>query len=122
LQVLSPPKRVFVNVSPSPFQVTPTQANYLAVVINELATNSIKYALPERDKVQITVDIALEENMIRFQFQDNGPGYPEEVLKSEHHDVGLYLVQTIVHSSLQGEVILDNDQGAITIIRFKMME
>ena len=122
LQVLSPPKQVFVNVYPSSLQVSPTQANYLAVVINELATNSIKYAMPERDKVQITVSITLEENMIRFQFQDNGPGYPEEVLKSEQHDVGLYLIQTIVHSSLQGEVILDNDQGAITIIRFKMME
>lgn len=121
LHVLSPPQQVLVDVSPSPVQVSPVQANHLALVINELATNSMKYALAERDKVQITVSIALEENMIRFQFQDDGPGYPEAVLKSEHQDVGLYLVQTIVHSSLQGEVTLHNDCGAVTTIRFKMM-
>jgi PAS domain S-box-containing protein len=121
LHVLSPPQQVLVDVSPSPVQVSPVQANHLALVINELATNSMKYALAERDKVQLTVSIALEENTIRFQFQDDGPGYPEAVLKSEHQDVGLYLVQTIVHSSLQGEVTLHNDRGAVTTIRFKMM-
>jgi two-component sensor histidine kinase len=124
LHVLSPSKQILIDVSPSPVRVSPTQANHLALVINELATNSMKYALPERDKVQISVSIALEENVIRFQFQDNGPGYPEEVLKSGHHhnNVGLYLVQTMVHSSLQGEVTFHNDHGAVTVIRFKMME
>jgi PAS domain S-box-containing protein len=120
--VLSPSQQVLVDVSPSPVKVSPTQANHLALVINELATNSLKYALPERNKVQITVRIALEEKMIRLQFQDNGPGYPEAVLKSKHQNVGLYLMQTIVSSSLQGEVALHNDNGAVTVIRFKMMQ
>jgi two-component sensor histidine kinase len=122
LQVLSPVQQVSVEVSPSSIQVFPVQANYLAVVINELATNSAKYALPGRDTTQITVRIAAEENTIHFEFRDDGPGYPEDVLQLKRQNVGLYLMQTIVHNSLQGELSLCNDHGAVTIIRFKAMQ
>ena len=122
LQTLPHDKHVFVDVPASPVQVTSDQAHNLALVINELATNSVKYALPERDKVQITVRIALEKDMIYFEFRDDGPGYPEDVLQSGHQNVGLYLIQTIVHNSLQGELALHNDHGAVTVIRFKMMQ
>jgi PAS domain S-box-containing protein len=121
LHVLSPPQRVLVDVSPSPVEVSPAQANHLALVINELATNSLKYALPKRDKGQITVQITQEENTIWFQFQDDGPGYPEDVLNLEHKNVGLYLIQNIVHNNLHGELTLRNDHGAVTVIRFKQM-
>ena len=120
LQALSPAKRMKVNVSPSPVMVTPAQANNLALIINELATNSMKYALPKRDKAQITVNIAQNENTVMFEFHDNGPGYPAEVLQDNKHDVGLYLIKTLVQNGLQGEVKFHNDRGAVTTISFKV--
>jgi PAS domain S-box-containing protein len=119
LQTLPHDKHVFVDVPVSPVQVTSDQAHNLALVINELATNSIKYALGERDTARITFQSNLDGDVVRCQFQDNGPGYPEEVLRLEQHNVGFDLIQNIVRDSLHGELSLHNDQGAVTIIQFK---
>jgi two-component sensor histidine kinase len=119
LQTLPPDKWVNTNVlSPGLIQVTPRQANNLAMVINELATNVVKYGLLERQTVQITVRMALEDKTVLFEFRDNGPGFPEEVLRSKRQNVGLYLVQNIVSGDMRGEIKLDNDQGAVVAIQF----
>ena len=112
-------KRVSVSVTPSLVRVTPKQANSLALVINELATNTIKHALPSRYTALISICIALEDDTILFEFRDDGPGYPEEVLNLERYNVGLYLIQTMVREGLGGELVLHNDRGAVTTVRFK---
>ncbi len=129
LQGLPYDKRMSVEVSPSPVRVTPKQANSLALVINELATNTVKYALSTGDTGQITVRITDDdegtsppqggESIIIFEFRDDGPGYPEKVLQLERYNVGLYLIQAIVRGDLHGELMLHNDHGAVTRIRFK---
>ena len=113
LQVLPRNKWISVTVTPSPIQVTPKQANSLALVINELATNSGKYAFRGRDTANISVCITCEtttseikpaaqhntnsntEEVIVLEFRDDGPGYPDPVLQLEEHNVGLYLVQAL---------------------------
>jgi two-component sensor histidine kinase len=120
LQMLPRDRRISVDVPPSPVRVTPKQANSLALVINELTTNTVKYALLERPKAYIGVRVALEEDdTILLEFRDDGPGYPEEVLRLERPRVGLYLIQTMVRDDLRGELALRNDRGAVTTIRFK---
>ncbi len=119
LQTLPHDERLSVNVSPSSVQVTPKQANSLALVINELVTNAAKHALPERHTTYISVRIVPEGDTVLFEFRDDGPGYPEEVLQLETRNVGLYLMQTLVHHDLDGELALHNDHGAVTTIRFK---
>jgi two-component sensor histidine kinase len=114
-------KRICVDVTPSPVRVTPQQVNSLALVINELATNAVKYALPERRRAHISVRIALgdEDDAVLFEFRDDGPGYPAEVLQLERHNVGLYLTQIVVRDDLEGELALHNEHGAVTTVRFK---
>jgi PAS domain S-box-containing protein len=119
LQRLPRDKSISVDVSPSPVRVTPDQAHDLALVINELATNTVKHALQERDAVQITVRIGLEDDTVRFEFRDDGPGYSEEVLQLERHNVGFYLMQRVVRATLRGELALHNDRGAVTTLRFQ---
>jgi two-component sensor histidine kinase len=121
LQMLPFDKYVSVDVTPSPVRVPPDQAHNLALVINELATNSVKYALRGRDTAHVAVHIALEGDgdTVRFEFRDDGPGYPDEVLRLERHSIGMELVETIVCHTLGGELALRNDPGAVTLIRFK---
>jgi PAS domain S-box-containing protein len=121
LQALPSDKHVFVDAPPSPALVTPKQANSLALVINELATNTVKYALSDQDTGRITVRISLEDGAFALEFRDNGPGYPPEVLQLERFNVGMHLVQAIVQRELRGEVTFHNDQGAVAIIRFESM-
>ncbi len=117
LQSLPPGQRIRTNINcPDPVYVSPTQANNLAMVINELTTNTVKYALPARQTAQITVHITTEDEVVLFEFRDDGSGFPIEVLNLERHNVGIYLIQRIVQHSLGGTVSFDNDHGAITII------
>ena len=53
-----------------------------------------------------------------FEFRDDGPGFPVDVLDFEHWNVGMYLVQNIVCRDLRGEMTLFNDNGAVITIRF----
>ncbi|MEW5957785.1 MAG: PAS domain S-box protein [Chloroflexota bacterium] len=135
LQVLPTNKRVAVDVSASgPVKVTPKQANSLAMVINELVTNTVKHALREWERGHIRVEIALEDGTMTkssangagynviFEFRDDGPGYPQAVLDQEQGNVGLYLIKNIVTKDLRGELMLRNEQGAVTLIRFKPVE
>jgi two-component sensor histidine kinase len=122
LQTLPHDKRVSVNVSPSLICVTPDAAHNLALVINELATNTVKHAWQGRNDVQITFQTTLKDSAVRTvhcEFRDDGPGYPERVLRLEHHNTGLNMIQSIVSSNLNGGLSLRNDHGAVTVIQFQ---
>lgn len=112
-------KTLFIEIMPSPVCVTADQAHHLALVINELTTNTIKYALCNRDSACVSVRVEVDGKTIQFEFRDDGPGYPEAVLKLGQKNVGLGLAQRIVTKNLGGELTLCNKRGAVTVIRFK---
>ncbi|MDX1520606.1 MAG: GAF domain-containing protein [Anaerolineae bacterium] len=119
LQALPSTKHLSVSVPMSSIYISPKQANSLAIVINELTTNTMKYALTGRAQGQITVEMSLEHDTICVKFCDDGPGYAEDVLSGKKHSVGLYLINNIVHNELRGRVKLSNQNGAVTCIYFK---
>ncbi len=126
LQSLPPDRRVLVDVTTAGVSmVTPREAHNLAIVINELATNVVKYAATTKETTQITLRIALEPDgeTILFEFRDDGPGFPAAVLRSEGRNVGMYIIENTIRHSLRGEITLHNDNGAVVTIRFvKEME
>ena len=119
LRTLPRDKHVTLNVPASPVRVTSDQAHNLALVINELATNAIKYALGEREAVCITCRISQNSTTACCEFRDDGPGYPDKVLHLERHNVGFDLIQNIVRHNLRGKLSLSNDQGAVAVIQFE---
>jgi two-component sensor histidine kinase len=119
LQALPSTKQVRVEIEPSSIRVTAKQANSLTLVINELTTNFVKYALEERTSGQIAVHIELKDDIIYFEFQDDGPGYPADVLLGTQHYVDLYLIRNIVQNDLQGTVTLTNKPGATAMLQLK---
>jgi len=121
LHALPPGRRVLVDVSSAaPVVVTPKEAHHLAIIINELTTNVVKYAAPAREITQITLRIALEPDgeTILFEFKDNGPGFPAAALRSGGRNVGMYLIENTARHSLRGKVRFYNDNGAAVIIKF----
>lgn len=123
LRALAHDNRVQVKVAPSPVKVTADQANHLALVINELATNTVKHALPHAPaghNVCIAVQITAKANTVRLEIRDNGPGYPPKMLQHDHpsNTLGFELVKSIVEKNLDGMITLRNDGGAVTQIEF----
>lgn len=125
LQARPSDKQISLTVKPSSVLVNPKQASSLALVINELATNTIKHALTEQQNLLITVQIKEEADTIRFEFRNNGSGFSDEALALMHdqksQNVGIYLIQNIVRRELNGEVSLCNtDTGPLTVISFPL--
>ena len=111
-------KRFVVGIPPASILVDAKYASSLALIINELAINTVKYALNDRSVGHITVKVDYEGGAILFEYQDDGPGYPVEVLQGSRYNVGLQLVRGITESDLAGELSLRNDNGAVAAIRF----
>ncbi|MBK9052549.1 MAG: GAF domain-containing protein [Chloroflexi bacterium] len=112
LQALPHYKRINVQVTATNLVVTPDQAHHLALIINEVVTNCVKYSLGERQNGQFRV--LIEEhaaaNEVWMEFADDGPGFPEDVLRQEQprHNVGFHLIQNIVRRNLRGTIVLGN--------------
>ena len=113
-------EKIQFDISPSDVLVNSDQAHYLAIVLNELTTNSIKYALQDRDTVKIQVSIHRQGDLIHFAYRDDGPGYPEFVFEGElpQTGMGFYLIVGMVKQSLEGRIELLNDAGAMVKISF----
>jgi two-component sensor histidine kinase/putative methionine-R-sulfoxide reductase with GAF domain len=123
LRLLSPGHYVLVEISPSDVWIAADQSHEIALIINELVTNSVKHALPQLEvPMKLSVRTDRNDQMVRFEYRDNGPGYqPETVLLDEEYDgLGLELLQQIVVHSLDGYLTISNDNGAVTVIEFNM--
>ncbi|HMQ51958.1 MAG TPA: PAS domain S-box protein [Anaerolineae bacterium] len=119
IQALPYNKRISVALTPNrTVRVTASQANSLAMVINEMATNTVKYALLERDTVAVRVSVSQQDHQITLEYHDDGPGFPDIVLQGKTHNVGLYLILNIVQHDLKGRVSLKNERGASVTIQF----
>jgi PAS domain S-box-containing protein len=119
VRTAAPEAPVRLDVPPSPVRVTPAQAHHLALAVSELATNTLKYAGDGRDGMSIGVHIEQEAATIALTYRDDGPGYPRDVLGLERYNAGLDIVRRIVRNNLRGSLILRNDGGAVTEIRFE---
>jgi PAS domain S-box-containing protein len=119
LRTAPSPQSVAVEVSPSPVKVTPRQANSLALILNELTTNTLKHGLVSQTTAHIAVRITLEAKTIVLAFSNDGPGYPEAVLRWERPTTGLYLVQSLMTHDLNGAVELRNTPHPVAILRFE---
>ncbi len=115
LSALPSGRRIQVEITPSPVVVSAPQAGNLALILNELTTNTIKHS---REKPGwIAVEIEQAGDWIDLTYQDGGPGYPAAVLSGEAYNVGLYLLEQLT-GTLSGQLHLDNDGGAVARLRF----
>ena len=91
----------------------------LGLVLNELLTNSIKYAFPGGEgSIRISLDRSEEGNTV-FVYSDNGVGLPENINVEYPDSMGLNLVRSIGQDQLDGKIELKNDNGFMCKIEFK---
>jgi len=92
------------------------QAIPTGLIINELLTNSIKYAFPHK-KGHIKIKIKAVNGSILMWIKDDGIGFPTDfdIVKTE--TLGLQLVSSLV-SQLEGTISLDKSKGTEFFIKF----
>jgi two-component sensor histidine kinase/HAMP domain-containing protein len=109
-----------LRVSTSAVRVDSAQAHNLALVLNELATNTLKYGRAADGSGRVAVEIGTDGGEIVLTYRDAGAGFPPAILglAPENLGTGLQLIRGIVESSLGGSLQLANDGGAVTTLRF----
>ncbi len=93
------------------------------LVINELMSNSMKYAFPDNRDGEIKISICLlNSGEIELIFSDNGIGMPEDIDYRSTQSLGLRLIYKLSTHQLDGKVELDRSNGTEFRIRFKEAE
>lgn len=91
----------------------------LGLIINELITNSYKYAFTENKIGKLIISIEqLDVENFKLQLSDNGSGFQNDFNIVNAKSLGLRLVNRLV-KQLQGALKLVNDNGAHFEIVFK---
>lgn len=90
----------------------------LGLIINELLTNSIKYAFVDREEGIVNLKIRhIDGDKYELIYSDNGVGLPEDIDLDNLSSLGLELVQLLA-AQLNGDVTYKVDSGTAFKIIF----
>ena len=88
----------------------------LGLIINELISNSLKYAFPEGRTGEVSISVKRQDHILNVLFHDTGIGIPADLDWRNAPSLGLRLVITLV-DQMDGTVELDRSEGT----RFTMV-
>ena len=89
-------------------------ATDIGLIVNELVTNSSKYAFSNTANPTLAVNIKVAQNKLYLTIRDNGPGFPVGFSLDSISSFGLTsIVEMFVYKSGKGTLQTYNDNGAV---------
>lgn len=111
---------VSLNVNMDNISLNLDTAIPCGLIINELLSNSLKHAFPEKRYGEILIKlIRSNTNEMQLLVRDNGVGIPEEIDFRRTKSLGLNIVNTLVRQ-LKGTIELSRANGTEFCIQFKI--
>jgi two-component sensor histidine kinase/PAS domain-containing protein len=87
------------------------------LIINELVSNSLKYAFPNNITGKLMVSIRTNEDGYELIIEDDGVGFPNHINYKNTDSLGLQLVNNLT-TQIDGIIELDKSNGTKFIINF----
>ena len=113
LSFASEDRELTIQVTGDPVQVDNDQAVAIAIVINELVTNSIVHGFEGRSKGSVWIRVERGKFYHTITIQDDGVGY--DIHQTSGHHLGLEIVKATVQDKLQGSLMVTvNEIGTCT--------
>jgi PAS domain S-box-containing protein len=106
------------NVDNSPISIN--QAYPLGLIINELMSNSLKYAFSDEREGEITVNMKKLDKELELSIKDDGVGMPDDFDWKNTNSLGLKLVRTLVENQLDGSIGINSNNGTKFTIKFNI--
>jgi len=116
------PGKVTLNIEVENIALSVDRAVPCGLIINELISNTLKYAfpLPFEEKGQITIALhPARDSEVELIVKDNGVGIPPDLDTRNTNSLGLQLVHVLAEGQLDGTVALDRSKGTMFQIKFK---
>ena len=106
-------KNIDFNIDIEEYKLNISEAIPIGLLLNELITNSFKYAFQKNKEGNITIKLSGKENEITVLYEDNGKGFDEDKDFNTPKNLGLNLV----HAQLQQ---LEAEHQVDTNSRFRL--
>lgn len=111
------PQRIKTQIYLEKVSVDMDKSISCGLIINELISNSLKYAFPKNEG-EINLSLRrLDGNRLEMIIADDGVGFPENLDFRRTESLGLQLVNTLV-KQLEGEIELEKTGGTKFKIKF----
>lgn len=117
-QTLTKRTNISIEVVCESIQLNVNQAVPSALIVNEIISNSYKYAYPDNRKGVIRVNAFKKEKKIHFIVEDNGVGLPDDFEERRVSSLGFTIIDTLVNQ-LEAELKVESGQGTRLHFYFK---
>jgi PAS domain S-box-containing protein len=111
-------KNITTKIDARHIELDIEQAVPCALIINELITNSCKYAFPEDRIGKIEISFVEKNDMFELTVRDNGIGLQPDVNHEKANPLGLQLVDLLA-KQLMGSFQINSDHGTTSVVKFK---
>jgi two-component sensor histidine kinase len=111
-------ENVRLDIVTEPIKLPVETTMTLALVVTEIATNSLKHAFQGRDGGLIGVRLQrVDAWTARLVVRDDGPGWPAEGAAPNGKSLGLRIIKSFA-TTLKAQIAYENDGGAVSILTF----
>ena len=86
------------------------------LILNELITNSYKYARSESKRLQIRIKFKTQMDIVELEVKDNGLGLPDDIMSG--NTLGLELIKSL-SDQIHGTYSFNNNMGLVFNLKFK---
>ncbi|CAN5137623.1 hypothetical protein BH23BAC3_BH23BAC3_04850 [soil metagenome] len=113
-------ENVEIKMQSDPVQLPIKKAIPCGLIINEIVTNSMKYAFP-KDQKNPTIHISLnrQDDRAIFQISDNGVGLEKPLEEMGKDSLGTLLIRTLA-KQLEADLVVDGSDGTSYKFSFQL--
>jgi len=113
------PRKIALKIHAKDIVLHIDKAIPCSLIINEMLSNSFKYAFPNDRTGVVQIDVKLEGDTIHLLYSDNGVGLPASVTLDHTESLGMRLIAGLTQQ-LKGTVEIQRGEGTTFVIAFKV--
>ena len=97
------------------FRIDIQKIYYLGIIINELITNSIKYAFDGIQNPVLFITMKKDNETAYISVKDNGTGFSPDNKKIKNSGFGMKLIYNLIEE-LNAEILINSENGTETVM------
>ncbi|RLC51403.1 MAG: hypothetical protein DRZ79_02835 [Candidatus Cloacimonadota bacterium] len=114
-------KKIRLNVEVNNVSLNLDSAIPCGIILNELITNSIKYAFPNQSDAEISIDFNRNSTHFELVYRDNGVGMTEKIDFNTNDSLSLKLIKMLVEQ-LNGSIDYFTQNETTFVIKFPITD
>ena len=109
--LLSDDRHVSTSVQGNDYLLPSSQATYVSLILNELIQNAMEHGFGGHRGSELNVFVTQDEDNVLLEVVNDGDPLPEDFDIKQHQNLGLKIVESLVHDNLLGEFGIVTEDG-----------